>query len=175
MGFKITLNPDELLFKEVLMRKVILGILVVVMVLGAFQQVQAQEKKAHLGLNLGVMFLGGAIGEDFKLWTFGLSVDYQLAENLVISPEVDLWTFQFHFEAFILSPGVILNYQEGIFFAGAGVILPVVISEFGAADVGLFPKVNIGLKAKNVRLTAYALSNWALSGIVIGASVGFRF
>ena len=175
MGFKISWNPDKLLFKEVLLRKVILGILVVALVLGASQQVQAEEKKALFWLNLGVMFLGGAIEEDFGLWTFGLSVDYRLAKNVVISPEVDLWTFQFHLEAFILSPGLILNYQRGIFFAGAGLILPVVISEFGAADVGLFPKVNIGLRGKNVKLTAYALSDWALSGVVIGASIGYRF
>lgn len=157
------------------MRKVILGILVVAMVGGAFQQVQAQEKKAQGGLNLGVMFLGGPIEEGFGLWTFGLSLDYRLGKNVTISPEVDIWTFQFHFESFILSPGLILNYQEGNFFVGAGVIFPVVISEFVTADLGLFPKVNIGFRGKNVKLTAYALSNWALSGVVLGASIGYRF
>ena len=157
------------------MRKVILGILVVVMIGGAFQQVQAQEKKAQGGLNLGVMFLGGGIEEGFGLWTFGLALDYRLGKNVTISPEVEVWTFRFYFEAFILSPGLILNYQEGSFFIGAGLIYPVVISEYETADVGLFPKINAGFRGKNVKLTAYALSDWALSGVVVGASIGYRF
>ena len=157
------------------MRKIILGVLVVVMIGGAFQQVQAQEKKAQGGFNLGVMFLGGDIEEGFGLWTFGLSLDYRLGENVAISPEVEIWTYRFYFDAFILSPGMILNYQEGIFFFGAGLIYPFVISQFGTADVGLLPKVNIGLRGKNVKLTGYAFSDWSLSGVVLGASIGYRF
>ena len=55
---------------------------------------------------------------------------------------------------------MILNYTgKGGFFAGAGVVLPVMISE-GESDAGdLLPKINLGYRGNHINLTAYLITS----------------
>ncbi len=156
-------------------KKAILGILVfAVMAGGVFQQAQAQEKKVRFGLNAGALWFGDI--EDEFLYTLGAAVDFRLGANFLISPEIDMWTYKFHFEGFVLSPGLIVNYQPKSFFIGAGLIYPVLISEFEDAEFwSVLPKFNIGLRGKHLRLTAYAITDFQFSGVIFGGSVGYIF
>jgi len=79
-----------------------------------------------------------------------------------------------------LSPGVMLNFKLGGFFAGVGAFLPISNGEAGRGSSSLSPKVNIGYTAGHITLTVYALtqnykytSPWVYN--YMGATVGYRF
>ena len=159
------------------MKKVGLMVLVVGMLAGAAVQLAyAQDKKVEFSLNLGVMTYLGS-GDSFAdfLLAFSPQLDIHVTKGFMISPEVMVVT-DTHFSGAIGYPGVILNYTGKGFFVGAGVVLPVAITE--DAGVGsIVPKINIGYRGKKVNLTAYLITSTQqmFSDNLVGATIGYRF
>jgi len=159
------------------MKKVGLMVLVVGMLAGAAVQLAyAQDKKVEFSLNLGVMTYLGS-GDSFAdfLLAFSPQLDIHVTKGFMISPEVMVVT-DTHFSGAIGFPGVILNYTGKGFFVGAGVVLPVAITE--DAGVGsIVPKINIGYRGKKVNLTAYLITSTQqmFSENLVGATIGYRF
>jgi hypothetical protein len=143
-------------------------------------QAFAQGKKVEFSLNLGVMTDLGSDGSFSEaLFTFAPQIDIHLSPALMLSPEVMVITDDsFSFNPLLLYPGVLLNYTaRGGFFAGAGVVLPVVFWE-GESDTGdLLPKINLGYRGNHFNLTAYLLTDTEslFKYNLIGLSAGYRF
>lgn len=136
----------------------------------------AQDKKVELSLNAGAMtLLGGNISFAGVLLTLGPQVDIHVTKGFMISPEAMFLT-DTEFSGFVALPGVTFNYLGRGFFAGAGVVLPVSISE-GLGAGTLLPKFNLGYRGNHVSLTAYLItSTEAMFSLnLIGASLGYRF
>jgi len=154
------------------MKKVLIllcGLLLVSGVYGAGSQM-------NFGLNFGVMTL-----DDFSfdplMWTAGAELDFQLGDYLMFSPEVTLVGYKFEFKEFNLYPAAILNFTPGNFFVGGGITKGIYI---GSGTSGSFPvslKLNAGLISKNLKLTAYLISDFSnlFKDMLVGASFGFRF
>jgi hypothetical protein len=163
------------------MKKVMVMVMAVglVVALGTGQAF-AQGKKVEFSLNLGVMTdLGPDSSFSEALFTFAPQVDIHLSPALMLSPEVMVITEDsFSFDPLLLYPGVLLNYTaKGGFFAGAGVVLPVVFWE-GESDTGdLLPKINLGYRGDHFNLTAYLLTDTEslFKYNLIGLSAGYRF
>lgn len=163
------------------MKKVMVMVLAVglVVALGTGQAF-AQGKKVEFSLNLGVMTdLGPDSSFSEAMFTFAPQVDIHLSSALMLSPEVMVITDDgFSFDPLLLYPGVLLNYTaKGGFFAGAGVVLPVIFWE-GESDTGdLLPKINLGYRGSHFNLTAYLLTDTEslFKYNLIGLSAGFRF
>jgi hypothetical protein len=160
------------------MKKVILAVVVAGLVFGTgFRPAYAQDKKAEFSLNLGVMsYLGGEGSFSGALLTLTPQVDIHVTQGFMISPEAMVLT-DFHFSGVIGLPGVILNYTGKGFFVGAGVVVPVAISEGDAGVGNIVPKFNIGYRARHVNLTAYLITDTKriFSDNLVGASIGYRF
>ena len=143
-------------------------------------QAFAQGKKVEFSLNLGVMTdLGPDSSFSEALFTFAPQVDIHLSPALMLSPEIMVITDDsFSFDPLLLYPGVLLNFTaKGGFFAGAGVVLPVVFWE-GESDTGdLLPKINLGYRGNHFNLTAYLLTDTEslFKYNLIGLSAGYRF
>jgi len=143
-------------------------------------QAFAQGKKVEFSLNLGVMTDLGPDGSFSEaLFTFAPQVDIHLSPALMLSPEIMVITDDsFSFDPLLLYPGVLLNFTaKGGFFAGAGVVLPVVFWE-GESDTGdLLPKINLGYRGNHFNLTAYLLTDTEslFKYNLIGLSAGYRF
>jgi len=143
-------------------------------------QAFAQGKKVEFSLNLGVMTdLGPDSSFSDVLFTFAPQIDIHLSPALMLSPEVMVITDDgFSFDPLLLYPGVLLNYTaRGGFFAGAGVVLPVIFWE-GESDTGdLLPKINLGYRGNHFNLTAYLLTDTEslFKYNLIGLSAGYRF
>lgn len=163
------------------MKKVMVMVLAVglVVALGTGQAF-AQGKKVEFSLNLGVMTDLGSDGSFSEaLFTFAPQVDIHLSPALMLSPEIMVITDDgFSFDPLLLYPGVLLNYTaKGGFFAGAGVVLPVIFWE-GESDTGdLLPKINLGYRGNHFNLTAYLLTDTEslFKYNLIGLSAGYRF
>ncbi|MFQ6066634.1 MAG: hypothetical protein ACE5K3_05085 [bacterium] len=162
------------------MKKFMMGILVIgLLVGGAFQQVQAKERKIGFNINLGTTLFGGGL-DAFALVSLGAEVDFHLGKHVMISPEVQVWSYKFKkvpvFDSYILTPGVILNFKLSRFFAGGGVLMPFFSSGEGDIEAGppLLIKFNGGFRTKNIKLTAFVITILFKINI-LGASIGFGF
>jgi len=161
------------------MKKVGLVFLVMGMLAGAaVQQAYAQDKKVEFSLNLGVMTYLGSDYSSFAdfLLAFSPQLDIHVTKGFMISPEVMVVTDTRYFSGVIVYPGVILNYTGKGFFVGAGVVLPVAITEDEGVG-SIAPKINIGYRGKKVNLTAYLITSTQrmFSENLVGATIGYRF
>jgi hypothetical protein len=158
------------------MKKVFLNLIVVGLLLGGvFQQAQAQDKTLEFNLNIGA--LTDTSFED-ALFTLGAGLDFHLGKLIMISPELQLWSYKFRFDAFLLNPGVILNFKMKNFFAGGGVILPFFISGDEDIESGeLMPKINAGLRTNRIKIAVYMITTFhdLFDYILLGANVGIVF
>jgi len=158
------------------MKKVGLVFLVMGMLAGAAaQQAYAQDKKVEFSLNLGAMSFYGE--ESFSAFGLTLSpqVDIRVAKGFMISPEF-MFVTDTSFSGVVGFPGVMFNFVGKGFFAGAGVVLPVVVSgEMGVGE--LVPKINLGYRGAKITLTVYTITtfNEIFQWGLVGASLGYRF
>jgi hypothetical protein len=145
---------------------------------GAFQQAMAQEKNVEFSMNLGVMTdLSEESSFSDALYTLGAQADIRLGKSFKFSPEVQVITYRFHFDYVLVDPGIILNFTSKGFFAGAGVILPIVVGE-GESETGkLSPKFNVGYSGRHLILASYLITNAEnlFKYNLIGASIGYKF
>lgn len=152
-----------------------------------------QEKKIAFSLNAGVQtnffnFDGESSSFDRALLTVDGRAGFLLGGNFEISPEV-MAVFNYgsleDFSAWVLQPGVMLNYMTGKFFVGGGVVLPIMFWSGGGdsgSDTGhISPKINVGYIFPNgIQLTAYYFS-WLGDGVGLfdtgfaGLTLGYRF
>jgi len=159
------------------MKKVALAVLVMGLAAGiGAGQAFAQEKKVEFSLNAGAMT---TLGEDISfagvLLTLTPQVDIHVAKGFMISPEAMFLT-DIEFSGVVALPGVMFNYLGKGFFAGAGVVFPVSITD-GFGTGSLLPKLNLGYRGGHVNLTAYLITDTAamFSINLVGASIGYRF
>jgi len=146
---------------------------------GAYRHGSSRDG-AGSGMRFGIHF--GAMTDDafsFNpfLWTAGAELDFQFGSFLMFSPEVMLVGSGFEFKEFILYPAAILNFTAGSFFIGGGVAKGFVIGSGTSGSTDFILKLNAGLVAKSVKLTAYALMAFdeLFKNMLLGASLGFRF
>jgi len=134
---------------------------------GAF----AQVKKVEFSLNAGVMIFSEDVGV-----ALSPQVDIHVTKGFMISPEAMVVT-DFQFSGALLFPGVMFNYTGKGFFAGAGVVIPIMISDYWSGAGDLLPKLNIGYRGRHVNLTAYLMTSTArlFSENLVGATIGYRF
>jgi hypothetical protein len=159
------------------MKKIILAVLVVSLAVGGgFRQAYAQDKKVEFSLNLGVMsYLGPNDSLSKFLLAFTPQVDIHVTKGFMVSPEAMVVTdFGDYFVGF---PGVIFNYTGKGFFAGVGVVYPVVITEEEWISGALWPKFNLGYRGKRINLTAYLITPTVdmFRENLVGATIGYRF
>lgn len=167
------------------MKKLFLGILVfLVLVGGAFQQAQAQDKKVRFGLNVGKAYIseGGSFfdpDDGYTTLVIGGALNFRLGNNMLISPEIDIWVNMGFDRWRALSLGAVFNYQIGLFFVGAGVVRPFPLREGVANWMGA--KMNMGVSGRHLRFAIYMATTLLLIGEerdrarVLGASVGYIF
>lgn len=159
------------------MKKVVLAVVVIGLAAGlGAGQAFAQEKKVEFSLNAGAMTLvGGDISYGTVLLTLSPQVDIHVAKGFMISPEAMFLT-DTEFSGVVALPGAIFNYVGKGFFAGAGVVFPVSITD-GFGTGSLLPKLNLGYRGGHVNLTAYLITDTSamFSVNLIGASLGYRF
>lgn len=150
------------------MKKVILAALVMGLLLGGIS-LGAQEKKVAMSLNLGAMTYVGSEGGSFSdfLFSLGAQVDWRLGSSFMLSPELQVLTYRFHFDCVQIDPGLVLNYTSKSFFAGAGVIFPGM----------LFPKLNIGYSGRHTVLACYLITTAEnlFKDNLVGFTLGYKF
>jgi hypothetical protein len=159
------------------MKKVLLVVLAVAVAVGigaggAF----AQDKKVEFVLNIGAMtFYGGDLSFSGVGLVAGPQVDIHVTKGFMISPEFTFLT-DTHFSGVVGLPGATLNYVGRGFFIGAGVVLPVSISE-GLGVAELLPKVHLGYHGRKINLSLYTIT--AFNGMfrygLVGVNLGYRF
>ena len=156
------------------MRKIVLFLLVIGFLVGGIsQQLLASEKKFSFNFSVGTLF--GTDLSAFEFLTLGSGVDFHLSNLLMISPEIQVWTYKFNFDWFALVPGVILNLKFSSFFAGGGVIYPFSVSGEGDVEAGVLAlKLNTGFRTGIIRVTGYIITlfedlfKYNLYGISLG-------
>lgn len=131
----------------------------------------------NFGLNFGVMTDDSFSFEPF-MWTAGAEVDLWFGDLVVFSPEVTLVSNGVKFKEFLLFPAAILNFTMGSVFVGGGIVKGFYIGsgdDFAIRDLSL--KLNAGLLAKNLKLTAYLMTRFdnLFDAMQVGATLGFRF
>ncbi|MCX6553933.1 MAG: SH3 domain-containing protein [Candidatus Aminicenantes bacterium] len=130
----------------------------------------------HFGFNFGAQ-TDESFNFDPFFWSTGAELDIQFGKVLMLSPEVILVGSGFEFKEFILYPAAILNFTAGPLFVGGGVAKPIVISSGPSVSTDFLLKLNAGLVATGVKLTAYALMAFdsLFENMILGATLGFRF
>jgi hypothetical protein len=130
----------------------------------------------RFGINFGAMTDDTFSFNPF-VWTAGAELDFQFGNFLMFSPEVMLVGEGFEFKYFVLYPAAILNFTASSFFFGGGVAKGFAIGSGTSGSTDFMLKLNAGLVAKSVKLTAYALMAFdsLFKNMLLGASLGFRF
>ena len=154
------------------MRKVILSFMLIgLMIGGMFQNVQAKGKTLELNLNVGFRT------EDFfqdTFYTLGAGLDFHPLKNLMISSELQLWSYSFIFDEFLIAPSSTLNLKWKSLFIGGGVFVPIILGG-GTGESGiLIPKFNVGFKGYSIKLTFYLITAPDDYNL-LGASIGIVF
>jgi hypothetical protein len=136
---------------------------------------QAPEKKATFNVNAGVV---GATGWGSVFFSLGMGVDIAVGKHWTVSPEVQMITYQFRFEAVILAPAILLNYSpKGNFFVGAGLGLPILVSGDVSEAGQLCAVANVGYRGNHFFISGYFATAFEgmFSSNFFGARIGYRF
>ncbi|MCP4149956.1 MAG: hypothetical protein GY757_19575 [bacterium] len=115
----------------------------------------------NAGDNMSLFVNGGIITDDSLsfdtfLWYGGLNIDVHLGDSLMLSPEANILTYKFKFDAFFLEPAVLLNLKLGTFFVGGGINKYFLISGDSHVSTDLGLKLNAGFSGDSVRLRVFA-------------------
>lgn len=103
----------------------------------------------------------------------GAEFDFHIGEILMVSPEAILLT-DTKFKDFLLIPAVSLNVTPSILLFGAGIAKVFVLGGDLSSDFML--KLNGGLRAGNMRISAYMLSDFKeiFKTFFFGIQLGFE-
>jgi hypothetical protein len=157
-------------------KKIIATSLVFLAVILVFaRDVSAQSE---LSWNAGVI-----TDKSFKfdpfLWTNGFNLDIYLSPRLSLSPELYMVLHNFDFGAFILAPGLLLNYQGPGYFFGGGITKWWILGSQveGAPATDVMCKLNFGLVGSDIRFTLFAITPFQnfFKDTWFGATFGFYF
>ena len=162
------------------MKKVILGVLAVGLTVGAaLQPAYAQGKTVSFSLNLGAMTDAGSCGTFSDiLFTFSPQIDVRIARNFMISAEAMVITDDgFHFDPFLLYPGILLSYTTGRVSFGGGAVLPMAFWDGDVETGDLVPKIAVDYRAGHFKFTTYILVDTQplFSCNLIGLTLGYVF
>jgi hypothetical protein len=149
----------------------LLGLVFIFMLTLVGTDLNAEKEKNNFSLNFGAM---GAYG--IGLWTAGINLDLHLADSLMLSPELMTFGWRFHFDSYLLAPGLMLNARHKSVFVGAGLTKWFLISlddENFESDFLL--KFNLGSNMGKLRFAVFAITDFRFSGVLYGATIGIRF
>ena len=114
---------------------------------------------------------------DFNWWYWGLgaNADFHITDLIMISPEANVWTAEFDFDAFVLDTAVMLNFKLSNFFLGAGFDKAFNLSNWVTTDIGL--RLNAGIVGNNLRFVVFLITYFdsLFSYNEIGLQAGFGF
>ena len=132
------------------------------------------ERPFDLYIN-GTFGTGDTFNFDFWYWGLGANADFHVTDMIMISPEVNVFTYEFDFDSFALGTAVMVNFKLSNFFVGAGLDKWFNLSGWITTDVGL--RLNAGLVNNNLRLVVFLLTYFDafFSYNEIGVQVGFGF
>lgn len=158
------------------MKKVIIIAVLVLMLFSASNMLRAQTHTMSFFINAGIMASDDFTFDPF-FWYGGVNLDFHLGEVIMISPELNLITHKFAFDAFFLQPAVILNFKLDKFFFGGGVEKLILISGKDHVSGDFALKLNAGLRGKNLKLTLFSTMGFdnLFKNMLIGATFGFGF
>jgi len=111
-------------------------------------------------------------------WSLGINFDFSINDLFMISPEVNVITYEFKFSTFLLEPAVLANFKFGTFFLGAGISKFFVVTgdDFGdSTDIAL--KINAGFRSENLKFKVYLITPFSdiLGSNIVGATFGIGF
>ncbi|MCX6580665.1 MAG: hypothetical protein NT166_10840 [Candidatus Aminicenantes bacterium] len=159
------------------MKKCLLSLLLIVAVLGCFlkaEDVKVKTDRPAFFFNLGA--ITAVSGEYiFPLPCGGFSLDYPLAKNVMISPELNVVFY--NYMPVFFAPGVQINFKDDSKFVGGGII---VLTDFhdhySSGNSAMLWKFNAGgYIGDGTKISVYLLAGKNISvGILLGASVSFR-
>lgn len=151
-------------------RLTILGFVFILVLSFSGLNLKAENKKSDVFFNVGSM---GAYG--IGLWTGGFNMDFHLGDSLMLSPEVMVYGWRFHFDHLLIAPSLILNAKYKSIFLGAGVtkMFLVRIDDDDFSSIFLL-KFNLGTNVGKLRLSAFATTDFRFSALIFGATIGLR-
>jgi hypothetical protein len=151
-------------------RLTILGVVFILVLSFSGLNLKAENKKSDVFLNFGAM---GAYG--IGLWTTGINMDFHLGNSLMLSPEVMVYGWRFHFDHLLIAPSLMLNTKYKSIFLGAGVtkMFLVSINDDSFGSIFLL-KFNVGTNVGKLRLSAFATTDFSFSALLFGATIGLR-
>lgn len=141
---------------------------------GIFQHAQALDKKLAFNFNIGFQ-ASSTFETGYSRFILGGGLDFHPDKLIAISPEFQLWIFDFGM--FSLTPGAILNLTFNNFFVGGGLILSYSFYEGEFDEVHVMPKINLGYRSDILKLTLCMIPpyNNFPDEIMLGASIGIVF
>jgi hypothetical protein len=156
------------------MKRIMTGLSVMGLLAGAaFAQIPG--KKVTFNVSGGLL---GGIGGSGLLIMLGVGSDITMGKHVTLSPEIQMWTYQFQFGTVLLTPGLLLNYSPNkkIFFGG-GVAYPFLVGG-DDEDFGFFSSaLNVGYRTGHFVFRVFYLSPFVewLSHSLIGGTISYRF
>ncbi len=160
------------------MKKCLLSVLLIFAVLGCFlkaEDVKVKTDRPAVFFNLGAII--PVSGEYIIPLPYGgFNLDYPLAKNVMISPELNVICNLLYIPTF-LAPGVQINFKDDSKFVGGGIV---VLTDFHDHHYGGYSTMLLKFNAggyigDRTKLSLYLLANKNVSGgIVLGATVSFR-
>lgn len=156
------------------MRK--LYVLAVVVILVLTLSVNLTAGKKDFFLNIGAI-TDDSLSFDPFLWYAGFNIDFHIGGYFMLSPEVDVVTYKFKFDTFLLQPALLLNIKMRSFFIGGGINKYFLVSgdSYEASDLGL--KLNAGIIRKKIKFRIFADMAFdnLFKDMLIGFQIGIAF
>ena len=156
------------------MKKLIPVLLVFVLLISSTSSLKAETR--FFG-NFGVM-TDDSFSFDPFAWTVGINFDFGINDLFMISPEVNVVTFNFDFSTFLLEPAVLANFKFGTFFAGAGITkFFIIVGDDFADSTDIALKLNAGFRSSNLKFKVYLITPFSdiFTYNTIGATIGIGF
>jgi hypothetical protein len=93
------------------------------------------------------------------------------------NPEVTLWVSSFGFRSYYVVPGAVVNFRIGRFTLGVGAVRRFWVSRFsnGDSSENIAPKLQIGYRSRNSRITLIAIPLSSRNYVSVGLALGMGF
>jgi len=138
------------------------------------QSGRAEGQKIGFFANLGFMTKEGLSPN----WlTLGAEVGIPLGTRVSFNPEVTLWGSSFGFRSYYVVPGAVVNFRIGRFTLGVGAVRRFWVSRFsnGDSSENIAPKLQIGYRSRNSRITLIAIPFSSRNYVSLGVALSMGF
>ncbi len=157
------------------MKKYLIGFLFVLFVLSGINHATEKSFDMYLGANI---ITDSSFTFEYYLWGPGVAFDFYITDNLMISPEVYMYVYEFEFDPFVLAPAVLANIKLNTFYLGAGITKWFIIgSDVGNVTSDFALKLNAGFITESFKLSFFAITSFdeMFSHMALGASFALKF